>query len=147
MKATIAAAGLAAGVAVGTPVAAQDLCPTIARIVAASREPAPFVSLGVGRNVVFPGYRPESCRIENGTSIVCFRNLAPRSLSRALLGPAIQACLRSAPVPSERPRHETVFVAEGLRYEIYAECDEGCRAGRITSLAITLMRAEDPRRR
>jgi len=147
MKAMMAAAALAAGMTMATPAAAQDLCPMIARIVAASREPAPFASLGVGRTVVFPGYRADHCRIENGNSIVCFRNLAPRSLSRAVLDPAVQGCLETAPVRSERPRHETVFVAEGLRYEIYAECDERCRAGRITSLAITLLRADEPRRR
>lgn len=141
--------GIALLVAVPVPAFAQDMCPALGRIEAASRERVPFASLVDAQakgDVLVPGFIAESCRVTPGRDITCWRNIAPRSLEWGAIEPVLRDCLGVAPLArsgarNSSRRNDLVFVARGLRYRVGNSCDHTCRAGLIASFEVTLASA------
>jgi hypothetical protein len=129
-------------------VSAQELCPALERIVAASRETPPFVSLARVQytEVLVPGYYEGACQIRRAEGVFCYRNVAPAELELGAMSAAIRACLDAR--PAERTGNAAdrtaVFVGHGLRFEVRNSCDHRCRAGLLASFNVTFERAARP---
>jgi hypothetical protein len=131
------------------PALAQDMCASLDRIAAASRDRPAFASLrrAAWDGTLVPGYRDRDCTITPGIRVLCYRNLAPASLELDAIGRALRDCLGREPVlrPDREGRTygdpDLLFVVRGLRYRVNNHCDRHCRAGLITSFEISFERA------
>lgn len=135
------------------PAFAQEMCASLGRIAAASRERVPFASLaGAARDgSLLPGFRDGDCLVRPRTGVTCWRNLAPEQLELDAVEAAVRACLGREPLlrPGRQPRNpdeaDLVFVARGLRYEFDTQCSPRCAAGMLASFGIRFDRARRPR--
>ena len=142
--------------ALPAPAAAQEMCAALDRIAASSRERVPFASLAqAGRDgTLVPGFREGECGPATGpaTAIVCWRRIAPESLSLDAMERTLRDCLGRAPLlrPDRLPRAwgdpDLVFTRRGLRYEFSTRCTPQCAAGMLATFAIKLERGRRPGR-
>ena len=133
---------------------AQDMCASLDRIAAASRERVPFASLvqAAREGTLVPGYDAGHCMITPESAVICWRRIAPESLLLSVMEPLLRGCLGRAPIlrPDRQPRAygepDLVFTRRGLRYALDTECTPYCAVGMMAHLAITIEPRRRPRR-
>jgi hypothetical protein len=124
----ISSLALTALAALPAPAAAGDLCASLNRIIASSRETPPFASVRRGLTngeAIVPGFAATICEVSATTGIHC--SDASMNVGNFDDWPDLGACLgvEALPEPSPRPFRRDwtkAFAVSGLRIEYGVEC-------------------------